>query len=168
MRDDLNYQNKIIESLFVEIEKEVLGKDKNVIVGVVYRPPDTDIKLFNECFTEILSVVKAENKLPYLLGDFNINLLNVNNHPPSQEFIDIMYSHSLFPTITKPSRVTHSSATLIDNIFCESVMDPSDTVSGIFYTDVSDHFPVFHIDCASTIKTQPQIIKRRTFTQKKN
>ena len=37
-----------IETIFIEIDKEQIGKDKNVIIGVIYRPPDTDIKISNE------------------------------------------------------------------------------------------------------------------------
>ena len=38
-------QNKNIESLFIEIDKKQFGKQHNIIVGVIYRPPDTDIKV---------------------------------------------------------------------------------------------------------------------------
>ena len=52
---------------------------------------------------DILSTIKSENKLSYLMEDWNINLLNVEQHEPSQEFLDLMISNSLVPTITKPT-----------------------------------------------------------------
>ena len=51
-----------------------------------------------------------------------------------------MHSHFLFSTISKPTRVAKTSATLIDNIF---IKNPLSTFSGILYCDFSDHFPVF-------------------------
>lgn len=52
-----------------------------------------------------------------------------------------MYSLSLYPTITKPSRITSHSATLIDNIFT-NLLD-NKTISGLLVNDISDHLPVF-------------------------
>ena len=41
----------------------------------------------------------------YLLGDYNINLLNVDKHNDTDEFLYMLYSHSLFPDITKLNRI---------------------------------------------------------------
>ena len=120
-RTDLTYQNECIESLFIEISKGQIENDSDVIIGVIYRPPNTDVQLFNEYMTNILDLIKCENKTSYLLGDYNLNLINAENHEPTQEFTDLMYSHALFPSITKPTRVTINSATLIDNIFCNDI-----------------------------------------------
>ena len=70
-------------------------KNKNVLVGVIYRPPGTDIKIFNECLESILTTIKSENKLSYLMGDWNINLLSIDDHDQSQEFLDLMMSNSI-------------------------------------------------------------------------
>lgn len=56
------------------------------------------------------------------------------------DFINNMYSIGLFPRITKPSRITRSSATLIDNIY-SNIIDA--TVGGLFIQDISDHLPIF-------------------------
>ncbi|ELU00929.1 hypothetical protein CAPTEDRAFT_189679 [Capitella teleta] len=55
------------------------------------------------------------------MGDFNINLLNVDTHQQTQQFIEDMYSNAFFPLITKPTRVDANTATLIDNIFCNEI-----------------------------------------------
>ena len=44
-------------------------------------------------------------------------------------------------TITKPTRVTYTSATLIDHIWSNDTMH--NVKSGIVYTNISDHFPIF-------------------------
>ena len=101
VRDDLCFQNDILETPFIEIDKDQFAKKQNIIIGVIYRPPDTDIKQFNDHILHCLAQIKAEKKIAFFLGDYNINLLNTDNHVASQDFADVMFSHSFFPTITK-------------------------------------------------------------------
>ena len=166
VRTDLCVSEASVESLFIEIDKNVVGKNKNVIVGVIYRPPDTDMKKFNECIEPLLTKIKLEDKISYLLGDYNINLLNAECHPPTQEFADLMMAHCMIPTIIKPTRVTTRSATLIDNIFCESILDNNKQFNGIMYTDISDHFPIFHIDYSSQVISETQFIRKRVYSDR--
>ena len=51
-----------------------------------------------------------------------------------------MLSHGLAPTIDKPSRVTDTSLTLIDNIFTN--FSTPKLKSALLYYDISDHFPI--------------------------
>ena len=99
VRNDLCVSDASAESLFIEIDKDVVGKNKNVIVGVIYRPPDTDMKHFNEHLEPLLNTIKSEDKIPYLIGDYNINLLNAEQHPPTQEFVDLMMVIVLHPLL---------------------------------------------------------------------
>ena len=69
--EDLCHQNNSIESVFIEIDKTQLGKDKNVIIGVVYWPPNGDIDLFNKQMLELLSRIKSKRKLVSCVGDYN-------------------------------------------------------------------------------------------------
>ena len=47
----------------------------------MYRPPDQDINAFNQFTDQMLSTItKNENKLVYIISDFNINLLNEDVH----------------------------------------------------------------------------------------
>ena len=165
VRENISIQNENIECLFIEIDKNQIGKQNNVIIGVIYRPPDTDIKLFNSFLTDILSNIKMENKTLYFLGDYNVNLLNIDKHQDSQDFADLMYSNSFLPAITKPTRVTAKSATLIDNIFSTNIIENEHVFNGILYTDITDHFPVFYIDYSCSIQPQPRFIRRRIYSQ---
>ena len=164
-RNDLCQNNKNIESLYIEIDKEQFGKDKNIVVGVIYRPPDTDIKEFNKIMSESLLSLHAERKLVYLMGDFNINLLNADKHANTQDFVDLMFSQSFIPYITKPTRVTSRSATLIDNIFTNDIVDNEYVFSGLLYNDVSDHFPVFYIDYSCCSQKPTPSVKRRIYSE---
>ena len=51
------------------------------------------------------------------MGDYNINLLNVDTHQLTSDSNDALFSNGFVPMITRPTRVTSNSATLIDNIF---------------------------------------------------
>ena len=53
-----------------------------------------------------------------------------------------MYSLSFLPIISKPTRITDNSATLIDDFF---INEPCNFESGILISDISDHFPIFFI-----------------------
>ena len=69
---------------------------KNIIIGVLYRPPRNDIRTFNDKLESILQKIRRENKISYIFGDFNINLLNDNYHQPTGEFFDLMSSNSSY------------------------------------------------------------------------
>ena len=47
--------------------------------------------------------------------------------------------------ITKPTRVTETTATLIDHILTNNIDITSKHVQGILCTDISDHYAIFHI-----------------------
>jgi hypothetical protein len=152
-REDLNINNSLMESIFVELEKDNFSVSSNIIVGLVYRPPNTDVREFTDLMSDILEKLSNENKLIYLMGDFNINL-DVDSHLPSSDFIETFYTHGLFPLITKPTRVQNNSATLIDNIFHNGIDNRN--FNGILYTDLSDHFPVFSISRKCKITSESQ------------
>ncbi len=58
----------------------------------------------------------------------------------------------LYPVISKPSRITSHSATLIDNIFTNNTEDNS-IFSGLLMNDKTDHLPVFVMfDCEGQTK----------------
>jgi len=52
------------------------------------------------------------------MGDFNIDLLKVQNNKESEHFLDTMLNNYLLPYITQPTRFTQNlNSSLIDNIF---------------------------------------------------
>ena len=72
--------------------------------------------------------------------DHNLDLLKSNNHPETQTFIDINFDNCLFLCITRPTRITKSSATLIDNTFISKSLHKSFD-SCVLIHDLSDHLP---------------------------
>ena len=146
LRDDLTLFDDHCESLFIEIDKSVFGSLRDLLIAVIYRPPNTDIKLFIDAMRDVLEKVQQENKILYLVGDYNIKLLNVDSHSWTADFNDTIYSYGLVPLITRPTRVTEISATLINNIFSNKSISYNESMYGILVSDISDHYPIFCID----------------------
>ena len=48
------------------------------------------------------------------MGDCNLNLMTYQSHNLTGEFLDMMYSNTCFPLITRPPRITSHSTTLFD------------------------------------------------------
>ena len=92
---------------------------------------------------EIVTKIERENKLVFIMGNFNINLLNYENHTPTSDFLNTFFTNHLQPLILQPTRVTSSTSTLIDNIFSNDVT--SSISSGNILIQISDHFPQFPI-----------------------
>ena len=130
-----------MESTFIEI---VNPKKSNTIVGVIYRHPSMDLADFNSNYlNKLLENISKEQKSMFLLGDFNVDLLNYNEHNQANEFLDSVASNSFIPLMLQPTRITSHSNTLIDNIF-SNVIEP-DIISGNLTATISDHLPQFAI-----------------------
>lgn len=125
----------MFECVTVEI---IFEKRKNIQVSCVYRAPGANIEPFIEHFEKIFAY--SNHKDIFICGDLNIDLLKANSHKPTENYVDTMYSLSLYPLITRPTRITAHSATLIDNIYTNVLKDMQ---SGILINDISDHLPVF-------------------------
>ena len=73
----------IYEGLFVSIPQQ---KGQDLILGVIYRPPGQPLELFNHELSILLpALIKSKRKV-LLAGDFNVNLLKLDVHEPSQDF----------------------------------------------------------------------------------
>ena len=97
-RNDLNiYKKSELESTFIEV---INSQKSNIIIGSIYRHPSRDLDDFNKnILNKLLEKVLKEDKSVYLLGDFNINLLSYNDHPPTNEFLDSPASNSVISYI---------------------------------------------------------------------
>ena len=94
-----------------------------------------DLTDFNcNYLNKLLDNIPKEQKSIYLPGDFNVNLLNYNEHNQTNEFLGFLASNSFIPLILQPTRITR-----IDNTF-SNVFDPN-IVSGNLTATISDHLP---------------------------
>ena len=94
--------------------------------------------------------------------DHNLNLLKSSLHQKTQMFIEKNYGFNLFPCYNKPTRITHTSATLIDNIFCSSKLH-TNSMNYIIIDDISDHLPCISVlpEASPTLVDETVIIKRK-------
>jgi len=133
---------------------------------VIYRPntaPKADLNIFATTYLEILEIINREKKQSVIMGDFNIDLLQFNKHNATDDFINNIFSQCYVPVITKPTRVTHTSATLIDHIYTNNITGPSK--SGIIITDMADHFGVFYISETPLQHNLPKYVCKRSFKE---
>ena len=101
-----------------------------------------DLTDFNcNCLNKLLENISKEQKSIFLLGDFNVNLFNYNEHNQTNEFLDSLASNSFIPLISQPTRITSHSNTLIDDIF-SNVFDPDIVSSNLTATIILDYFSV--------------------------
>ena len=139
-RPDLNvYKANQLESTFVEI---INPKKGNIVIGCLYKHANMDVLDFkNNYLMQIFEIVSKERKQVFLLGDFNINLPNYNDHQPTNDFLDSLASNSFIPYILHPTRITSHSKTLMDNIFSNFISP--EIISGNITATTSDHLPQF-------------------------
>jgi exonuclease III len=143
-RTDLNYMSNSTEMLWIELEAASINNPTNLILGVIYRVPGTDVSEFNNILSDTLTKISNENKSCLHTGDYNINLLNAETHLPTSQFVENNFTNSFLPNINRPTRITSSTASLIDNIFT-NFTDTPDIYSAIIISDLSDHFPVIFL-----------------------
>ena len=136
------------ESIFIEI---ILPKSKPVLIGILYRPSDK--YNFVNCLERTFSKINVfESQKCYLLGD-----ININSHPTGKDifiqksantvnkeilhltrsYLEFCFTHSLEQIITRPTRITDQTATLIDHILTNSPDKVSQ--SGVIDLGLSDH-----------------------------
>ena len=113
-----------------------------VTVGGMYRHPGGVIPHFTKDLDTTL--VKIDNNnISILGGDTNIDLIHANTN--NVDYATTLAAHNYIPYITRPTRITSHSATLIDHLFLK--VSPRDidksVLSGNFFCDISDHLPNF-------------------------
>jgi exonuclease III len=139
------FVDRIFESIFIQLN---LSNTKKCIVGSVYRPGTAHPTLtasdafvnFSELLSNVLDELSSFNIPIYLLGDLNLDVLQVNASSNVSDYINLLFSYGLLQVITRPTRCTDHSATLIDHIITNSQLSSYETC--IITSSVSDHFPV--------------------------
>lgn len=119
------------EALWIEVESDL---HQNIICGVIYRHPRSDPDVLIQYLNSKIDKVTKENKYCIIMGDFNLDLLKADTHPDTNNFIDTLESYFFNSHILKPTRITDHSATLIDNIFFNSITHH--TISGNIIYDL--------------------------------
>ena len=136
--DDLTImQEKIFESIFIDIKLST----GNVVCGTIYRSPSNDL-ISNDSFLKTLKKchnILQPNKICYITGDFNYDLANFDDVSVSN-FTELMFENSFFPVINQPTRISDTTATVLDHIWTNTIKHSIN--AGILTCPISDHLPV--------------------------
>ena len=124
-----------LESVALELK----FKGSCFVVVEFYRPPNCNDDLFLNAFNELLTNIK-NYEMVFVCTDQNYDLLKMHLHSKTRNFIELMFEHRLVPYISLPTRVTHSTSTLIDNIYVQNKI-PALNYSYVVTDGMSDHYP---------------------------
>ena len=131
-RDDLETEK--IETLWLEVKN---NRQKLFLLCYCYRPPSAT-SAWLESFDAMMELAISEAKEIIVRGDFNVNVMNDTSS--TRNWLLTTDSANLTQLVTKPTRVTPTSETLIDHAYTntpENIIEVSVPILGI-----SDHYPV--------------------------
>ena len=150
-REDLEIN---IEGEFETIFIETQVNKVNTIIGEIYRIPGINEGLSISHFERQLNLLNNINHNILIGTDQNFDYLKINTHKHTSDLLNIFLENSLIPTTTKPTRITHQSTTLIDNIYAK-LKKHTNLYSTILLTDISDHLPVcLFTPCSAKLKAK--------------
>ena len=131
IKEDIVVNLPGVDSIAIEIQKEILCSTTDVVILSIYRPPNINPKVFIEKLTDLLRHLHSLKKDVFVLGDFNINMQEAmfTSDRIVNDFHNMFLSHYFYPMINKPTRVHGNRSSIIDNIYTNISNVP---VSGLF------------------------------------
>ena len=121
---------------------EAFKNKRKYCISVCYRSPSSENVTFLQNFQKMVNNISKHNSI--ITGDFNYNLFNVKHHQETENFYNDLISSSFSPIITKPTRITEQSSTLIDHIWINDMTNDK-IESKLLLTDITDHLPIMYI-----------------------
>ncbi|KAK2714418.1 hypothetical protein QYM36_008846 [Artemia franciscana] len=124
--DDL-YEEIKVQSLILQLKIH----NEKVACCVCYKPPHVSPSSFSSALNTLMKLISCKYRRVILMGDFNINLIDDSHRTTDKEmnecrlsenaidFLSMCLSHCLLPLCSIPTRVTATSASLIDNNYDE-------------------------------------------------
>ena len=128
------------EGQFIKIK---ISQNQNITLGNIYRPPRESIEYYQNFMNEFIATTNTISGELIIAGDYNIDLLKVNESPMVNDYFELIMSNGLVPKITLPTRISRTRGTLIDNFLCRLSRNFSESTSGIITYQLSDHQPYF-------------------------
>ena len=142
---DLNFESPPTDGEFLFIK---IGSCKNtkksIIIGNVYRSPAHKRSSFNELLDCVLQKLdRHKSKQILMVGDFNSDLMKYEHDNDGQVLIDTTTNRGFIQVISRPTRITDHSATLIDHIYTNKIENLIS--ASILTTDLSDHLATYAV-----------------------
>ena len=91
-RKDLSISNNDSDILSIEITNDT----KNIILSSVYRPPDSILKEFKSSLKPSFDNIHRNNKNLYLIGHFNINVLEDENNGKIKNLVNFAFQNTSY------------------------------------------------------------------------
>ena len=156
--DDSSQNSTSCEYMFLKLTiKNAHNLSKSFIIGNFYRSPSLKPNDYIEDLNQILkNLDRHKSKHILLVGDINIDLIKFNADQHSQNIINTTTNHGFTQTISRPTRITDHSATLIDHIYTNQIQDVAST--GILTLDISDHLGTYISIPLTTHKRMPDFL----------
>ena len=141
IKADISYNSDPLYGEFLTIEIKIKNR-KNLIICNMYRSPSGKLECFLGKLNDTLQLLtRHRNKNILFVSDSNIDLLKYDHFEPATTLVDCFSEYGFAPIISKPTRITSHTATLIDHIFtnnCHTI-----TQTGVITEALSDHMPVY-------------------------
>lgn len=133
---------------------------KSLLVCSVYRPPNAPTAISFDCLANNFVDSLLLNFDIVLLDDLNCNLLR--SCPDGNLLLDFISTFNLIQLVTKPTRITETTPSLIDVIRTtdKSIVSFSDVLT----CSISDHNLLYLILTLKTPRAKPSYITTRSYT----
>lgn len=128
-RNDLETQD--VEGIWLEVKTT---KASPVLVGIIYRNPAARFEWYDS-FVHMFDKIKSKHSDVILLGDFNRDVYK--SFPAWETTLTFL---GLEQMITSPTRVTSTTATLIDHIYTTN--KNRIVATHVPQVAISDHYPI--------------------------
>jgi len=157
--------DSLVESLWLEVS----NSNKKYVVAGIYRHPNSNISNFCKQLENSLELV-IKSKNPCIVAeDINIDLIKYNTHRDTTDYVNSLLINNFMPMIIMPSRITPTSATIIDHIYYyegNNYKKDVQLMSGNMWSDLTDHLPNYFIIVNNHVKTKADRPYVRLFSEK--
>ena len=114
------FHEGIFESLFLKMHPRSSSQSngKTLVIGVIYLPTglrSNKAKIL-EIFEGISDIVQKRRYKCIMVGDMNVDMMKYRTDENVAEYIDAQVSNGFKFRLAQPTRVTHTTATLIDHV----------------------------------------------------
>ncbi len=156
IKETINYKTIDLLSASIDKEFECLAVELNIagkktLLCNLYRSPSSILNNFIPRLDDYLQSLFNYNHNSFVFTDANINLLKLNNNTLISDYLDTVHSNGFLQTLTKATRISGDSYSLIDHILCSNYLNTF--ITGTVVLDISDHFMNFICTPSSCKKT---------------
>ena len=123
---------------------EISANHNKYIIGAIYRHPNQSINTFIPEMEAVLGKLSDQDLPCVIAGDINIDLTKCSSDEMTANYVDQLLINNFIPVITMPTRITSTTATLIDHMYYYEGTKHTKNMSvksGNFLEDITDHLP---------------------------